>query len=235
VANLTRSALVNYSLPHWEYTVPDNEAPGYSHCRHGYCVCVLKTALKPWEMSEDWPQQHTMQMLGALQSGRILFEQGDIGLYRPDGYPHVTHAYTCSTLYSDSLLWRIVGNLLRSPRIKTFSTLKRLPREIELRSMYAFYLWKVIMVPCTWVVETEVFIYRFRKHDNRQWEGLRREHEPMPEEVSIEMDAATDEAQAAISAVEAALAEDGNEAAAAQKMEEVAGVAEEVHEAETSS
>ena len=36
----------------------------------------------------------------------------------------------------------------------------------------------VIMVPCTWVVETEVFIYRFRKHDNRQWEGLRREHEP---------------------------------------------------------
>ena len=84
---------------------------------------------------------------------------------------------------------------------------------------------KVIMVPCTWVVEAEVFIYRFRKYDNRQWDGLWREHEPIPEEVTAEAisptEAAVEEAAAAVEAAveEAAAAvawEDEEEAATAE-------------------
>ena len=191
LAQEIRSALLNNSFPKQKAasSVPQS-APGTSHCRHGYCVCIPNPSkssgkasandaeedLEAYEqdiedvkgelresVKESVQARPDPDLLSRLEQGnRLQFEEGDIGAYRENGYPHITHAYTCSTLYSDNLLKRMVANLVRSPRIRTFSSLKRLSLEIETRNLYAFYLWKVIMVPVTWVAETEVFIYRFR-------------------------------------------------------------------------
>lgn len=163
----------------------DARTKGVTHCRHGYCVCVRTMPALP-------VANQTAEQLASCKGGlgdfklygksmvkrgaelstaatredgvgpRVWFEHGDVGKFRQEGFEHATHVYTCSTLFSEQLMGRIVHNLRRSKHVKTFSTLKEIPAHVMWKHLYMFELWKVIKVPTTWHIDTEVYIYGFR-------------------------------------------------------------------------
>jgi len=158
---------------------------GVTHCRHGYCVCVRTMPAMPVanqtaeqsasckgglgeyklygkSMVKRGAELSTADTREAGLGPRVWFENGDVGKYRPNGFDHATHVYSCSTLFSEHLIGKIVDNLRRSRHVKTFSTLKEVPANVLWKHLYMFYLWKTIKVPTTWHIDTEVYIYRFR-------------------------------------------------------------------------
>jgi len=166
--------------PHNATKGRNDRMKGVTHCRHGYCVCVRSMPAMPYVNQTEQQRESCEGGLGKYKNGfgtsslagqdeeetaphspRLWFENGDIGEFRLNGYDHATHVYTCSTLFSEVLLTRVLGNLRRSRHIKTFTTLKKLPESVFWKHQWLMYLWKTIRVPTTWHIDTEVYIYRF--------------------------------------------------------------------------
>ena len=55
---------------------------------------------------------------------------------------------------------RILSNLRRTRTLKTFTTLKKIPERLYRKHRWMLRLWKIVRVPCTWHIDTEVYIYK---------------------------------------------------------------------------
>jgi len=152
---------------------------GITHCRHGYCVCVRSMPAIPKENQTVEQAACRKEGLGHYKEGfgvtntaaqsvledgpRLWFINGDIGEYKPNGYDHATYVYTCSTLFSEQLLGKVMGNLRRSKHVKMFITLKKIPAKLFWKHQWLLYLWKTIRVPTSWHIDVEVYMYRFHR------------------------------------------------------------------------
>jgi len=105
-------------------------------------------------------QEFAQKIIDATTSGRLQLEQGDI--MKPT-YNDATHLYAASTTWPDTLLDTVAEIAINNvKKVKTFSTLRPLPRE-TLSRFRSIFLWKTVDLAVSWQDTAEMHIYRFRE------------------------------------------------------------------------